>query len=215
MARIAESLRGLVRRAAESDHRRRRIELDARWQLHNREEDFTRKLRRVEDRAITDPLTGLRNRTFLDMELEPIFRDHCSRRRDLSVVMMDIDDFKLHNDTHGHSAGDEVLRFIGGLLRSSLRPTDRAVRYGGDEFLLLLPATSAEQAAFVVDRLVKLFGQYASMIEGPVRLSLSAGVASISSDPVENGNALAKKADEALYAAKRAAKAESMSRTLR
>lgn len=208
MEQVGDSLRRLVQGIAESNRHRRWIERDAEWQLRDWARGFNRKLRRAEEQATTDLLTGLRNRSFLASEFELLYERHRASGEDLSVVMIDVDNFKSHNDTHGHSAGDEVLSFVGDLLRTSIRPTDHAIRYGGDEFLLLLLGASAEQAARVAERIVRLFGQYSSLIEGSKPLSMSAGVASLGSDPGDDGYALISKADKALYVAKRAGKSE-------
>ena len=164
------------------------------------------RLRRAEDRATRDPLTGLRNRAFLDAHFHGLVEEHRAKYADVSLVMMDLDNFKPHNDTFGHRAGDDVLRFVGQLLSGSIRPNDHAVRYGGDEFLLLLPGVSAQEAAFVSDRMVKLFAQYAASLPGEERLSLSAGLASLRGDGCRDGESLLARADQALYAAKRAGK---------
>ncbi len=208
MGRVVASLQWMADSVVKSDRQRCQVERATKWQLDDRQRGFDRQLRRAKDRAIVDPLTGLRNRSFLDSELEPLFKQHQESGSDLAVVMIDLDNFKHHNDTHGHAAGDDVLCFIGDLLKACLRPTDYAVRRGGDEFLLLLPDTSAEQAAHVTERLVRLFGQYASSISSSKPLSVSAGVASLQRDGGGDAQELVDRADRALYAAKRAGKNE-------
>jgi diguanylate cyclase (GGDEF)-like protein len=202
--RISELLRELSLGIAESDHLRQQTECSAESRLRDRERRFTRQLRRAEDQAALDPLTGLRNRSYLEKDLEELLANHRAGGEDLAVAMLDVDNFKFHNDTCGHAAGDEVLSFIGDLLRGSIRPADRAIRYGGDEFLLLLPGASAEQAVQVVERVVMLFGQYAAPIRSPKPLSLSGGITSLKCNPgCKDADALIKQADRALYAAKR------------
>jgi diguanylate cyclase (GGDEF)-like protein len=203
MEQIGESLNRLVQGLTESDCRLRRVEREAKRQLLERQRGFNLKLRRAQDQASIDALTGLRNRGFLADELEPLIQRHQASGQDLGVVMIDVDNFKRHNDAFGHSAGDEVLSFIGDLLRAATRAHDYAVRYGGDEFLLLLCGASGPQAAKVAERVVKLFGQYASVKTGERGLSLSAGVASLKSNPDASGWGLIGQADKALYAAKR------------
>ena len=204
--RVAGSLRELRRAAVQSDGQRRRALYEAQRQIRNDRAGFDRQLRRAQDRALTDPLTGLRNRAFLDAQLEELFEEHRNGGPDLSIVMLDVDEFKGHNDTHGHAAGDDVLSFIGDLLQGTIRPTDHAVRYGGDEFLLVLPGTSGTQAAQIADRIVKLFRQGATSLGGDSHLALSAGVASIRQTDCDTVQALLKHADVALYAAKQAGK---------
>jgi len=201
-AQIARQIESLLRDFADADARARRVEQETRRQILHRELGFDLKLKRAKDEATVDPLTRMRNRAFLEAELEPIFRRQRERRAPLSAVMMDIDNFKRYNDTHGHQVGDTLLRFAGSLLRGGIRPTDHAVRYGGDEFLLLLPDAKAAEAAAIAERLVKLFGQYAGKLGKDCGVSLSAGVASAIEQECESGQMLVARADAALYAAK-------------
>lgn len=205
-AHIAHQYEVLIQRAAHSDIEKRKLELDAERMMRNQEEGFDRKLRRVQDQATTDQLTGLKNRSFLKEKLEPIFDHQLRLKEDLAVIMIDLDNFKRHNDKNGHQAGDALLQFIGSLLRGALRPTDHAVRYGGDEFLLLLPDTTAHQASMIADRIVKLFAQYTQRLGRNSKLSMSAGVASIAADNCESGDELIARCDAAMYNAKRMGK---------
>jgi diguanylate cyclase (GGDEF)-like protein len=120
----------------------------------------------------------------------------------MAVVMMDIDHFKQVNDTYGHPVGDQVIRSLSWLLKQRLRKQDILCRYGGEEFLIGLPHTDAEQAFTIMDRIRQDFSQ----IRHPFRdrhflATVSAG---ISTYPLyQNGDSLIKAADEALYQAKR------------
>jgi len=183
-----------------------RIHQQMESQLRARTRGFDLQLRRAQDRAMTDCLTGLWNRAFLEAELPVLYSRQCAESQDFCIIMIDVDNFKRHNDTHGHKAGDDVLRFLGGLLRASIRATDYAVRYGGDEFLLLLPGVGIDPAEEVATRIVTLFRQYAATIAGGRHLSLSAGVVSRKMMGCESGYALISKADTALYATKRKGK---------
>jgi len=155
--------------------------------------------------AIHDPLTGLFNRRYLE---ETLPRElHRARRGNspLSVAMLDLDDFKRFNDTFGHDAGDTLLRELGRLLRAKLRKSDISCRYGGEEFVLVLPDSSladAEQRVEQIRGLIKeLQIQHGEQLLGA--LTVSAGVAQAdehNSDPSK----LLRAADEALYAAKNA-----------
>ncbi len=147
-----------------------------------------------------DHLTGVLNRYGLDSSFPP---DQVAVADQLSLVSIDIDRFKLVNDTYGHAFGDKLLRRVSHLLGSALRTGDAVIRYGGDEFLLFLPgadlnaaARIAEQARALVGTLTLLHG------EREVGTSLSAGVAQ--RRPDESREALIERADRALYAAKRA-----------
>lgn len=192
----------VANRFRELNHHSRRIERETREQVIEHRRGLDLRLRRAEDRATRDPLTGLLNRAFLDAEIEPLFRNQHQAGHDFSIVMMDLDNFKVHNDTHGHRAGDELLRFIGELLGAAVRPIDRVVRFGGDEFCLLLPGAGAAQAAEVGERIVRLFAQYASSLGGQPRMSMSAGIASLVDNRPETGADLLAMADAALYSAK-------------
>src|SRR5438132_12981894 len=103
--------------------------------------------------SITDPLTGLLNRRYLEARLtEELSR---SKRYDypLSFMMIDIDDFKIYNDQNGHQAGDRALEITAQCLRSALRKVDVASRYGGEEFSILLPQTTLQEAGVIADRI--------------------------------------------------------------
>jgi diguanylate cyclase (GGDEF)-like protein len=205
-AQIAERFHELLETLAESDARTRRMEREAQRQILQRERGFDLELRRAKDRARTDPLTGLRNRTFLEEQLEPIFDRHAGQVAELSAVMIDLDNFKVYNDTRGHQVGDALLRFVGALLRGAIRTEDHAVRYGGDEFLLLLPQTDSKQAAVIAERIVRLFQQYALRLDRKEGVSMSAGVAATREHGCRSGHELVSRADASLYAAKRGGK---------
>ncbi|MCB1417333.1 MAG: diguanylate cyclase, partial [Nitratireductor sp.] len=96
--------------------------------------------------AVTDPLTGMHNRRYLDSHLERLFERARSRGRPLSVMMTDLDRFKSVNDTHGHDAGDEVIREFARRVRRHVRGADLACRYGGEEFAIIMPDTPADIA---------------------------------------------------------------------
>jgi diguanylate cyclase (GGDEF)-like protein len=201
-ARIAQNLRSLGVEVVETKERVRRLMRSSQIELKLREKNFDRRLRRVRDQALLDPLTRLRNRRYLEERLEPVFTEHQRSGEHLAVVMLDLDNFKILNDTQGHQAGDDLLRFVGELLNGAIRPEDVAVRYGGDEFVLLLPATTSSEARVVAERIIKLFAQYTATLPGPGSVTMSAGIACTSTTKCPNGTQLLRRADEVLYAAK-------------
>ncbi|MDA8083371.1 MAG: diguanylate cyclase [Nitrospiraceae bacterium] len=154
--------------------------------------------------ATTDGLTGLHNhRVFREKLHEEIER---SRRyaRDVSLLMIDIDHFKLFNDTYGHQAGDEVLRTVADLIRRNIRTTDFGARYGGEEFSVILPETSGSQALTVAERLCANIMGYDLVLASGDRptITVSIGCATFPWN-AETDELLIKKSDENLYAAKR------------
>lgn len=165
----------------------------------------------LRQQAIRDPLTGLYNRRYLmevfDHELARAGR----RQQQLGVLMIDVDHFKDFNDCHGHDAGDYVLSEIGLLIRKNIRCEDIACRYGGEEFALLLPETSREEALSVSGKLGDLVRNHNFFFKGlslgPVTLSI--GVASFP-DTASTVEALLKCADKALYQAKNAGRDQAL-----
>ncbi len=156
--------------------------------------------------AVTDGLTGLNNRRYLDNHLKLLFDRANARGRALSVCLTDIDRFKSINDTYGHDAGDEVLKELAARIRSTVRGADLACRYGGEEFVVVMPDTSLDMAATIAERLRgaiegKPFHLSASGIDLNVTASL--GIAALSAT-VQTPTQLMKSADQALYEAKNA-----------
>jgi diguanylate cyclase (GGDEF)-like protein/PAS domain S-box-containing protein len=156
----------------------------------------------------TDTLSGLLNRRDLYETLQGNFkmraRAKASGGRDeFSVVLFDIDRFKTINDGFGHLAGDQVIRHVAEILRAGIRMTDTLFRYGGDEFLLLLPGTGLDGGRVVASKLLNRIRKTACPYEGrKIRLTSSAGVAG--SEETKNVSVLLKKADRRLYLSKRA-----------
>jgi len=163
------------------------------------------ELKKIEQRAKTDALTGLGNRhTMEESFLREINR--CARdERPVSLVMIDVDYFKEFNDEYGHIAGDRVLSAVAKILTTQFRPRDLLVRYGGDEFAVLLPEVGEQQAVTIADRVREsVCGSTGdgsdSLIKIPIRISM--GVAELSKDMTLEK--LIRSADKALYRAKHA-----------
>ncbi len=153
---------------------------------------------KTKELSITDPLTGLANRRLMNSELKRCFQRARRYGRPFSLIMFDIDDFKLYNDTFGHQAGDRLLSQIGSIALKELRSTDLAFRYGGEEFLIILPETKIKDALVVAERLRRT-------IKTMTRVTISLGVSSYNDDASEPEQIL-NQADSALYLAKRSGK---------
>ena len=183
-------------------------ELTARLRTQIRRKRYNQELRssvaQTIELAITDGLTGLHNRRYLDSHLQTLFERAASRQRPLSLLISDIDRFKRINDTHGHAAGDDVLREFARRLRKNVRGIDLACRYGGEEFVVVMPDTEQAVAERVAERIRQEIEMLPFGPEGAAALdvTVSIGVASISpaADTLE---ALLKRADGALYEAKK------------
>jgi diguanylate cyclase (GGDEF)-like protein/PAS domain S-box-containing protein len=166
---------------------------------HRDLEEANDQLRKL---AVTDELTGLRNRRSFEERLVMEFSMARRRKRELSVLLIDVDNFKQINDRWGHAAGDEVLRRLGMVLRTTVRLPDLPARYGGEEFVVLLPESGEESAMGLARRVMQ---RVASEEWENEPLTISVGMAAMN-ESLENGFQLVELADEALYAAKRAGK---------
>ena len=154
--------------------------------------------------AVTDPLTGLNNRRYLDKHLKLLFDRAVARGRPLSVCITDIDRFKAVNDTYGHDAGDEVLKEFAARIRSTVRGADLACRFGGEEFVVVMPDTPPETAAAVAERLRYVVeNQPFALKQGGATLSITASLGIASSiHGAASAEELVRQADRALYEAK-------------
>ncbi|OCP01239.1 MULTISPECIES: PleD family two-component system response regulator [unclassified Ensifer] len=154
--------------------------------------------------AVTDGLTGLHNRRYFDTHLKLLMDRAAARGRPLSICMTDIDRFKQVNDTYGHDVGDDVLREFANRIRTTVRGADLACRFGGEEFIVVMPDTSAEMAAGVAERLriiIESLPFPVAQAEGPLKVTASMGIASLRAGS-DTAEALLKRADTALYQAK-------------
>jgi diguanylate cyclase (GGDEF)-like protein len=159
----------------------------------------------LRDQAIHDPLTGLCNRRYLDESLSRELHRGRRGKSPLCVVMLDLDNFKQFNDAFGHDAGDSVLRQLGQMLRDKLRKSDISCRYGGDEFVLVLPDSSLADTEQRLEQIRALVKELRTQTGAPRRdmITISAGIASAP----EHGSTAAElfqAADKAMYAAKHA-----------
>jgi two-component system cell cycle response regulator len=154
--------------------------------------------------AVTDALTGLHNRRYLDNHMKVLFARATARGRPLSVCITDIDRFKSVNDTHGHDAGDEVLKEVAARIRSTVRGADLACRFGGEEFVVVMPDTDSAAAALIAERLRNIIDQTPFVLKSTgasLNITASLGIA-CSRSGAETPEQLLKQADRALYDAK-------------
>ena len=153
--------------------------------------------------SICDPLTGWYNRRYMEETLEREIRRAARTKRPLSVIMLDIDNFKEFNDSFGHEAGDVALQNLCQMLKTQIRSEDVACRYGGDEFVLVLPDTSAELAAQRAEEMRIAVGhaemQYHGQLLKPMTLSF--GIATFPADG-RTSHELLRASDTALFRAK-------------
>jgi two-component system cell cycle response regulator len=162
--------------------------------------------RRLEEAATFDELTGLRNMRYMAKRLATEVDECLAAKKNLSCMMLDMDHFKMVNDKHDHLFGSYVLSEVGAILRSLLRPTDVAARYGGDEFFVLLPNTSLREAVEIADQLRRAIAAHLFKSGNhATHITSSFGVCGSSSGtefPKIEAREFIRSADGALYAAK-------------
>lgn len=146
--------------------------------------------------SLHDPLTGLANRRFMEIQLDKSLDSAKRYREALSFIMLDIDHFKTYNDCHGHQGGDRLLGRLAGILLGEVRKADYVFRYGGEEFLIVLPETSLERACETAERLRK------AVEVGAGGVTISLGVASLT-ESLQKKDKLIDAADKQLYRAKK------------
>ena len=183
-------------------------ELLARVRTQIRKKRYTERLRdNVQlsiEMAITDPLTGLYNRRYMESHLGSLLEQAVSRKKPLTVLVLDIDYFKAINDTHGHDAGDDVLREFSVRIKKSIRGIDLACRYGGEEFVVVMPETDLTVATMVAERLRRRIATEPFPIQDgsrTIEVTISIGISALGKD--DTAANILKRADSALYRAKR------------
>ena len=184
-------------------------ELLARTRSQVRKRRYTERLRdNVQmsiEMAITDALTGLFNRRYMESHLGTLIEQAAARGKPLSALVLDIDYFKAINDSHGHDAGDDVLRDFALRIKRSIRGIDLACRYGGEEFVIIMPETDMAVAAMVAERLRRrIAAEPFAIAQGSrqIPVTISIGIAGLRGKD-DTAPALLKRADQALYRAKR------------
>ena len=186
-----------------------RNELLARTRTQVRKARYTERLRdNVQmsiEMAITDALTNLFNRRYMESHLARLVEEAAARGKPLSVLLLDVDYFKAINDSHGHDAGDDVLREFALRIKRSIRGIDLACRYGGEEFVIVMPETDMAVAAMVAERLRRRVAGEPFAIEQGARsiaVTISIGIAALRVKE-DTAATILKRADQALYRAKR------------
>jgi diguanylate cyclase (GGDEF)-like protein len=210
---LRRGMRSLLPAIVDLAHRERvlrakiaQLEIEVKQRVYTRTESLERKLGALQLQASKDVLTGLFNRRAFDTELPKIV-DACRKsKRELQLLMIDVDHFKVLNDTLGHPAGDELLRSIGQVMKSTIRDRDMAFRYGGDEFVILAQGdfeaaeTLADRLKSLVDGLTKHHSRVLAR-----RPKLSIGISSLEKlDDDAPAAMLLAVADQKLYAIKHA-----------
>jgi two-component system cell cycle response regulator len=155
--------------------------------------------------AITDQLTGLHNRRYMSSHLDTLIESAKKSEKPIAFLIMDIDHFKSVNDTYGHDVGDEVLREFANRISTNIRGIDLACRYGGEEFVVVMPDTDIQLALSVAERLRGSIEKATFPISRPpqqLAITVSIGMAG-SEGPTDTAQALLHRADRALYRAKR------------
>ncbi len=174
---------------------------EANKQLEDRNERLNEAIEQLHRAAMTDPLTGLSNRRHMTMKIQDEMGRFKRSRRVFSLILGDIDHFKLVNDEYGHECGDEVLQSVSGILRAGIREQDQVARWGGEEFLLLLPETEAQGARLVAEKLREEIAESQMGCLGrDIRVTMTFGVTAY--DKSGSMDATIREADHALYLGK-------------
>jgi diguanylate cyclase (GGDEF)-like protein len=205
---IVPVIQSLLRDLREQRRELATLNEEIRQRVAHRTDALERTIGTLRHHATRDGLTGLFNRRFLDTFLPQVLKRCSEKGLDITLVMADLDHFKLLNDTLGHAAGDELLRSIGQLIRSTIRGEDAAFRLGGDEFVIVMPACGPAQGRALAERLASLVDALGRTYKVARRPRMSYGVACLTEVPGGSPAELMLRADQALYDCKRARQAE-------
>lgn len=188
----------------ENDTLRKELE-SALAEVRDKNAQLELSLLRVEELAATDPLTGLYNRRHFSRVIDQMFAEAQRYGQDLACVMIDLDGYKQLNDSYGHQVGDHLLVLAGKVIAANMRRMDVAARYGGDEFVLLLPHATCEEAVQVVQRIRDDYkNASAAPLNRATGVTMSVGVVSLCQQYPTGADQLVAMADAALYRAKSA-----------
>jgi diguanylate cyclase (GGDEF)-like protein len=168
---------------------------------------------RLKNISITDPLTTLYNHNHFYLRLNEELNRSQRYKIPLSLIMMDIDDFKKINDTHGHRFGDVVLKSVANILKGCVRKADIVARYGGEEFAVILPFTPLKGALYEAERIRELIEGHPFIPDTDEKITMSLGVAILDDENIKDSGDMVNLADKALYMAKKAGKNKVVSAT--
>jgi diguanylate cyclase (GGDEF)-like protein/PAS domain S-box-containing protein len=172
------------------------------FQLEQTQDQIQQQNKELNYLATRDPMTGCLNRRSFSEQFQKLFNKASKEKSELSCLMIDLDHFKLVNDNYGHATGDVVIKLLGEILKSHTRKFDLVGRYGGEEFCLVLPGQTTDEAFTVAERIrLRIKSESSKRFEGGPRVTASIGIAGIFDNP-ENPDALNNLADQALYVAK-------------
>ena len=174
-------------------------------ELRDSREQIQRQAERLHTLSMADALTGLYNRRYMESHLATLVEQATTRGKALTALVLDIDYFKAVNDTHGHDAGDDVLREFAARIRKAIRGIDLACRLGGEEFVVIMPDTDMAVATIVAERLRRrIASEPFSIDRGAKALDVTISIGLATLDPgADNAASILKRADQALYRAKR------------
>ena len=200
---LSEAFNGMADELARSHNQLVKLNAELEDRVLRRTTALEEANERLRQMAVCDSLTGLYNRRYFSELLERLFAEAARYGTDLTCMMIDLDNFKRINDTMGHQPGDQLLQLTARVIRESIRESDVPVRFGGDEFVILLPRTSPSDACVSAERLMEHFRATLAAEMPEVRpTSLSIGLASREQDQPDEPMELVRLADEALYLAK-------------
>jgi len=172
-------------------------------ELRKKNDELKEMLAKVEALSITDPLTGLFNRRRFEAILESEFRKAIRYKMPLSCIMIDIDHFKTVNDTYGHAIGDSVIKDVALLIQQGVRDVDTPCRWGGEEFIVLVPLTAKTDAERPAQRIMKSVSAHAFAGMDGKTVTVSMGIADLSGPGIDAPDKLIQAADSAMYEAKK------------